>query len=47
MCALPECNYKSVKIHPNLPNIMHVAITVHVILRYTMLTWMHDDREFV
>ena len=30
-------------IHSNLPNIMHVATKVHVIVgRFVMLVWMHD-----
>ena len=35
-------------IHSNLPNIMHVATKVHVILRrFIVLTRMHDNRELV
>ena len=34
--------------HSNLPNIMYMATTLHMILkRSIMLTWMHDKRELV
>ena len=36
------------KLHSNLPNIMHVATKLHVILRrYVILTWVHDNKELV
>ena len=34
--------------HSSLPTTMLVAAKVHVILRrYVVLTWMHDNRDFV
>ena len=35
-------------VHSNLPNIIHVATKVHVVLRrHVVLTWMHYNRELV
>ena len=34
--------------HSSLPTVVLVATKVHVILRrYVVLTWMHDNRDFV
>ena len=39
---------KEIGLHSNLPNIMLVAIKVHVILRrFVVSTWMRDNKELV
>ena len=43
---ISDSSYRGQIVYSNLPNIMVVAIKVHVLLRmYVVSTWMHDNRE--
>ena len=47
-CCFGNYAYEALLVHSNLPNIMHVAIKVHVILRRCiMFPHICDNREIV